>query len=90
MTVGVSYEPGGPLCIAVTDTGPGMCQLPLALEGGKAGRRVRGMRDAGRGIGLPLTRALAEANGASLLIDSAPGRGTRVTIAFGSDRVVPV
>jgi signal transduction histidine kinase len=42
------------------------------------------------GIGLPLTRALAEANGAALIVDSAPGRGTRVTIAFGKDRVVPV
>ena len=44
----------------------------------------------GWGIGLPLTRALAEANGAALIVDSAPGRGTRVTIAFGKDRVVPV
>ncbi len=90
VTVGVSYDPGGPLCITVTDTGPGMSQPLLALQGGKGGRRVSGLRDAGRGIGLPLTRALAEANGASLVIDSAPGRGTRVTIAFGRDRVVPV
>jgi signal transduction histidine kinase len=88
--VGVGYEPGGPLSIAVTDTGPGMSQLPLALQGGKAGRRERGLRNAGRGIGLPLTRALAEANGASLVIDSMPGHGTRAAIVFGSDRVVPV
>ena len=47
-------------------------------------------RNAGLGIGLPLTRALAEANGAALVIDSAPGRGTRVIIVFGKDRVVPV
>jgi signal transduction histidine kinase len=68
-----------------------MSQPPLALQGGKdAGRLVPALRGAGRGIGLPLTRALAEANGASLLIDSAPERGTQVTIAFGKDRVVPV
>jgi signal transduction histidine kinase len=90
VTVGVSYEPGGPLSIAVTDTGPGMSEPPLALQGGRPGRRTRSLQNAGRGIGLPLTRALAEANGASLLIDSAPGRGTRATIAFGSDRLVPV
>lgn len=88
--VRVTYEPGGPLCIAVTDTGPGMSQPPLALQGGRGGRLMPGLRNAGRGIGLPLTRALAEANGASLLIDSGPDQGTRVTIAFGKDRVVPV
>lgn len=90
VTVGVVYELGGPLRIAVADTGPGMCQPPLALEGGRAGRRMRKVRNAGLGIGLPLTQALAEANGATLVIDSAPGRGTRVTISFGKDRVVPV
>jgi signal transduction histidine kinase len=90
VTVGVSYEPGGPLSIAVTDTGPGMSEPPLALHGGRPGRRTRSLRNAGRGIGLPLTRALAEANGASLVIDSMPGRGTRATIAFNRDRVVPV
>ena len=90
VVVRVSYEPGGPLCIAVADTGPGMSQPPLALQGGKAGKLLPSLRSAGRGIGLPLTRALAEANGASLLIDSGPDRGTEVTIAFGKDRVVPV
>ena len=44
----------------------------------------------GLGLGLPLTRALAAANGAALAIESAPGRGTRVTIAFAKDRLVPV
>jgi signal transduction histidine kinase len=87
VTVGVAYEAGGPLRIAVTDTGPGMKEPPLALEGGRSGPA---RRRKGGGIGLPLTRALAEANGAALVIDSAPGRGTRVTIAFGRDRVVPV
>lgn len=90
VTVGVAYELGGPLRIAVADTGPGMTEPPLALEGGKAAKGRSQMRNAGLGIGLPLTRALAEANGAALVIDSSPGRGTRVTIAFGKDRVVPV
>lgn len=90
VTVAVAYELGGPLRIAVADTGPGMNEPPLALEGGRAANGRGKVHNAGLGIGLPLTRALAEANGAALIIDSSPGRGTRVTIAFGKDRVVPV
>jgi signal transduction histidine kinase len=45
---------------------------------------------AGLGFGLPLAKALAQANGASLHINSELGRGTCVTLAFAKDRVVPV
>jgi two-component system cell cycle sensor histidine kinase PleC len=77
VTVAVAYDVDGPLTICVADTGPGMTDAPKA--------------DAtGLGLGLPLTRALAAANGAALAIESAPGRGTRVTISFAKDRVVPV
>jgi signal transduction histidine kinase len=95
VTLGASYGADGCLRIEVADTGPGMSGAPKA-PGASAERpppsRAWAAEDAaaGRGIGLPLTRALAEANGASLIVDSAPGRGTRVTIAFGKDRVVPV
>ncbi len=85
VTVGVAYDLDGPLRFAVADTGPGMSLSPVAEEGPGCAKKKAGL-----GIGLPLTRALAEANGAALLIDSQPGRGTCVTIAFGKDRVVPV
>lgn len=90
VTVAVAYDLDGPLRIAVADTGPGMGRAPPTLEGSASSSGQRSPHNAGLGIGLPLTRALAEANGAALVIDSAPGRGTRVTIAFGKDRVVPV
>ena len=77
VTVAVAYDADGPLTISVADTGPGMTDAPKA-------------EPAGLGLGLPLTRALAAANGALLTIESAPGRGTRVTISFAKDRVVPV
>jgi signal transduction histidine kinase len=88
VTLGAAYGADGCLRIEVADTGPGMA-LP-ARTGACAPEEQAGRPDAGLGIGLPLTRALAEANGAALVVDSAPGRGTRVTIAFGKDRVVPV
>jgi anti-sigma regulatory factor (Ser/Thr protein kinase) len=71
--------------ISVADTGPGMVQP----DSGRCPPPAGG-RKAGLGFGLPLAKALAEANGASLKIDSELGRGTCVTITFGKDRVVPV
>ena len=78
VSVAVGYDVDGPLTICVADTGPWhrpMRQRP---------------KPTGLGLGLPLTRALAAANGATLAIESAPGRGTRVTIAFAKNRLVPV
>ena len=72
--------PGCRVCRACPRLPPPLSAAPEAVAGSPTGH----------GIGLPLTRALAAANGATLIVDSAPGRGTRVTIAFGKDRVVPV
>lgn len=44
----------------------------------------------GLGIGLPLVRALAAANGAKLVIESVPGQGTTASVVFAKDRVIPV
>jgi signal transduction histidine kinase len=75
--VAVDYDGDGPLVLVVADNGPGIGEGASANEGSL-------------GLGLPLTRALAAANGATLTIESAAGRGTRVAITFGKDRVVPV
>ena len=85
VTVSVAYQLDGPLCISVVDTGPGM-----AHAAGRAADGAARPTKAGLGLGLPLTRALAAANGAVLAITSELGRGTSVTISFGKDRVVPV
>ena len=89
ITIEITCDGSGTLSIAVADTGPGMAlddaQMPCAAGGvDRAARHAA----AGLGLGLPLTRALAAANGAAFAIDSAPGRGTRATIAFGPTRVV--
>lgn len=95
VTLGAVHDADGSLRFEVTDTGPGMepgiDAAALAWPEGAAPPEPPPPRpDGGLGIGLPLTRALAEANGAALIVDSTPGHGTRVTIAFGKDRVVPV
>ena len=43
----------------------------------------------GTGLGLPLTKALAEAHGGSLDLQSEAGIGTTVTVRFPAERVMP-
>lgn len=73
-------EAGG-VTLRVRDTGIGMApaDLDLALE---PFRRVHGARFGGTGLGLPLTKALVEANAARFSIESEPRQGTLVEITF--------
>ncbi len=80
----------GELLLSVTDTGVGMNeeQLSTALE---PFRRVElaGRPDVqGTGLGLPLTKALVEANRASFAISSEARKGTRIDITFPTTRVL--
>jgi signal transduction histidine kinase len=45
-------------------------------------------REHGTGLGLPLTKAMVEANRAAFTIDSAPNQGTLVKITFPTTRVL--
>ncbi len=78
----------GEAIIRVRDTGIGMTEsdLKLALE---PFRQVPSTRKAGgTGLGLPLTKALVEANRASLAITSARNEGTLIEIIFPPQRVL--
>lgn len=95
VTVAARYEGDGPLTIAVSDTGRGM--TPREVADALGGRRAAGRDEAstaaggtGLGLGLRLVQALAAANGAELVIESAAGHGTSASVVFRSDRVVPV
>jgi len=78
----------GEAVIRIRDTGVGMSatEIEQALE---PFRQVGTRRDhGGTGLGLPLTKALVEANRANFAIRSAPGEGTMVEITFPSTRVL--
>ncbi len=80
----------GELALSVKDTGIGMSEneLAKALEPFQriehSGREEQG----GTGLGLPLTRALAEANRTRFSISSKPKHGTQVEITFPVPRVL--
>ena len=79
----------GELKLRVKDTGLGMTEAEIkeALE---PFRRITtdGRDVPGTGLGLPLTKALAEANRASFEISSEPRKGTLIEITFPTTRVL--
>jgi PAS domain S-box-containing protein len=80
----------GGVVLKVRDTGEGMSEAELvrALEPFRQlGTAPLGDRT-GTGLGLPLTKALVEANRASFAISSAKGEGTIVKVGFPSARMV--
>jgi PAS domain S-box-containing protein len=87
--VAARMSSNGELVLSVSDTGVGMSeeQLSAALEPFSrietSGREVQGT-----GLGLPLTKALVEANRAQFSISSEPRKGTRVDITFPTTRVL--
>jgi PAS domain S-box-containing protein len=86
--VSTIYEENGEVAIRVRDTGLGMSadDIGKALEPFRQLHTARPGR--GTGLGLPLTKALVEANRATFRIESAPGQGTLVQVTFPSTRVL--
>jgi signal transduction histidine kinase len=88
-TVGVTLErdrDGHPL-LSVRDSGIGMKPDDIAIALMPFGQIDSGLNRVyeGTGLGLPLTKALAELHGAGFEIASEPGQGTTVSLAFGGD-----
>lgn len=75
----------------MADTGIGMApeDIPRALSRFGQIDSALSRKFEGTGLGLPLTKALAELHGGSLGIESAPGVGTTVTVRFPAERIVP-
>jgi PAS domain S-box-containing protein len=79
----------GDAVLRVRDTGVGMSEqdLAVALEPFRQLATSARWGSGGSGLGLPLTKALAEANRASFGIKSAVNAGTLVEIAFRRQRL---
>ncbi len=88
--VSVDLNDKGELDLTVKDTGRGMNhdQLQRALEPFQRVEQSGDSDTQGTGLGLPLTKALVEANRARFAITSKPKKGTAVTITFPTTRVL--
>ena len=85
--VSTGLDEFGAVTLRVRDTGIGMApgDIDTALE---PFGRVPGSHHDGTGLGLPLTKALAEANDATFTIESALDQGTLVEITFPAARTL--
>ncbi|MGQ2910091.1 MAG: ATP-binding protein [Aliihoeflea sp.] len=85
-----ALEPDGGIAIRVRDTGIGMnaSEIDQALKPFKRVNALKRSHREGTGLGLPLTKAMVEANRARFAISSKPGEGTLVEIDFPPTRVL--
>ena len=90
IVVSTAYEANGSVVLRIRDTGVGMTrsELEQAMKPFRqvtTGARKRGD---GTGLGLPLTKAMVDANRANFSISSTPNEGTLVEVMFPSPRVL--
>ncbi len=86
--ISTAMNDSGEVALRVRDTGIGMSEkdIAVALEPFRQ-LATSGRAGSGGGLGLPLTKALAEANRASFRIRSAVNAGTLVEVAFPGARM---
>lgn len=90
--VSTFYEESGSVVLRVRDTGIGMSaqELEKAMKPFQqiSSRKNEGNSAKGSGLGLPLTKAMVEANRAEFHIESVPDEGTLVEVHFPIQRVL--
>jgi signal transduction histidine kinase len=80
--VSTGVDNAGQAVIRVRDTGVGMSESEVGLALEPFSQVGHARRKGGAGLGLPLTKALVEANGAEFSIKSRRDQGTLIEIAF--------
>ncbi|MDZ7823611.1 MAG: PAS domain S-box protein [Ahrensia sp.] len=88
VVVTTNYTAAGTVILRIRDTGIGMSPKELETALRPFQQVTARERGDGTGLGLPLTKALVEANRAEFQIASEPGRGTSVEVTFPSARVL--
>ena len=91
VTLSAETAADGALVIRVRDTGIGVRteDRPRVFQPFSQVDQSLTRRFPGSGLGLYLSRALAEAQGATLTLESSPGQGATAILRFPSERLVP-
>ena len=90
ITIRVERAADGGMRISVNDSGIGMDadDIVRAMEPFGQVRHSPDIAHGGTGLGLPLSKKFAELHGGELVLESAVGKGTTVTISFPPGRTV--
>ena len=88
VVLGAARREDGGVTLTVADTGIGIAPEDMATVFAPFGRveSVMHRNTDGTGLGLPLARQFTELHGGTLTLESAPGTGTRVTVALPAER----
>ena len=75
---------GGKTSLEISDTGPGIDpeDLPHVFERFYRANKARSRAAGGAGLGLAISKWIAESHGGQIRCESASGRGTRFTVEF--------
>jgi signal transduction histidine kinase len=84
------FRRGAGIAVAIADTGIGIAaeDMPRALERFGQVDSTLARKYEGTGLGLPLSKRLAELHGATLDIESRVSVGTTITVIFPAERVL--
>ncbi|MBA5723608.1 PAS domain-containing sensor histidine kinase [Liberibacter sp. Z1] len=91
IVISTAYKNSKGVILRVRDTGVGMtsCELEKAMKPfGQVPNPEREHERGGTGLGLPLTKAMVDANMGSFSVSSTPEKGTLVEIIFPSQQAV--
>jgi PAS domain S-box-containing protein len=90
VTVSATLEREGGMTLVVADTGIGIAEDDIARALTPFGQVESSLarRYEGTGLGLPLTQALVERHGGTMVLESELGKGTRVYVRLPRQRVI--
>jgi signal transduction histidine kinase len=84
--------PEGELCLSVSDQGVGMTrqQAELAVQPFRQVDDSLARKYEGTGLGLSIVKGLIESHKGRLLVESEPGKGSKISLVFPKDLVTPM